>query len=1083
MSKSGIHIKPSKKGTFTAAAKKHGKGVQEFARQVMANKENYSPAMVKKANFAKNAAKWKHEQGGAVDSHYQELGGVHSMRPLPGHQIPVGKAFTPTPGHYYPMYERDMQPLPQKARYGADIEPFVYHGYSDNTPMGNGIKKNLKGKKSKYQSGGEMSQDQQAASIIGGVLQAKQDKVDDATQKLAQAAKFMMEYGGYVPMAQAGFGLPGIEGISNQYVTPEMAAAATANYTAAQNQAANPIATAAGITTNSNMGLSTNGLTHEVGHSGVFSAEKGILGMQKQNAKTTPATVNKTKTEEKKKKEIDYKKMGMNAVSIGLGLANIGIKDPTRHQYYTPEDTPYYNPYPMGTGSQAIYEQGGFVNSNAVDFPYRSGIRFREGGEIMNVASLSNPIARMGGNIRRNIMSEYEQGGELELYDARTGAQPISENPNAGPIVEFKGPSHEERNNVGSNGIPMAWNGNEVEVEGGETAFKDNQGNFQILGNMKNPLTGRKFKQDGKLIAKAERKADKTMQKGLDLINSSDPDNPYEMLRFNSGKAKMQGATQKFQEMEELRNNLANIQQQKLDLAASLGIEPMEMDKKAYFGKMMTAQAGKKIGLGTKFGDLEQPFYKGMDTAYVTAKVPKKGEKGKAAAPAAYAPPLPSSGIFGVPQWQSQDEVPMMEPVYVTAKRPNRQVPVLTGQPTYPNTSYPSWASSSNQPSAEMPQIVPANEVPMLDGPMYKSPARAASASQAPATQTVSTEDVPLMPPVYVTAKIPKKGANTTKTGTSATSSTTSAAKKAPATGKTRGAGERPNGAPPTPQGPDVTPRGFLVPSIRPDFEWPEDTPPTSVTTTEETTNPPVQGQTYDFGVPPRVDLTSDAEGFNIMNAYPEIYAMATNRYEPVLMQKYRPELLQPYQVSFQDQLDRNTDTFRTMAQASRWNPSAMGAFAAQKYQADQGVLGNQFRTNQEISANIANANRQIMNETQQRNLGLADQQYVRQAQARANTNQRTFDALQSLSTKKLQHQKAMNELKVMENLYNFRFDNDYRAQYEGPQARFDKRVVYGTDEQGRPQLQLMPTSTAKTTEKKKGKYGMNLAKEFKNYK
>ena len=45
----GIHIKPSKRGTFTAAAKKHGKGVQEFASQVLANKENYSPAMKKKA--------------------------------------------------------------------------------------------------------------------------------------------------------------------------------------------------------------------------------------------------------------------------------------------------------------------------------------------------------------------------------------------------------------------------------------------------------------------------------------------------------------------------------------------------------------------------------------------------------------------------------------------------------------------------------------------------------------------------------------------------------------------------------------------------------------------------------------------------------------------------------------------------------------------------------------------------------------------------------------------------------------------------------------------------------------------------
>ena len=60
----GIHIKPSKRGTFTAAAKKHGKSVQAFASQVLANKGNYSPAMVKKANFARNAAKWKHEDGG-----------------------------------------------------------------------------------------------------------------------------------------------------------------------------------------------------------------------------------------------------------------------------------------------------------------------------------------------------------------------------------------------------------------------------------------------------------------------------------------------------------------------------------------------------------------------------------------------------------------------------------------------------------------------------------------------------------------------------------------------------------------------------------------------------------------------------------------------------------------------------------------------------------------------------------------------------------------------------------------------------------------------------------------------------------
>ena len=53
-----IHIAPSKRGTFTAAATKHGMGVQEFASRVLRNKDSYSPAMVKKANFARNASKW-----------------------------------------------------------------------------------------------------------------------------------------------------------------------------------------------------------------------------------------------------------------------------------------------------------------------------------------------------------------------------------------------------------------------------------------------------------------------------------------------------------------------------------------------------------------------------------------------------------------------------------------------------------------------------------------------------------------------------------------------------------------------------------------------------------------------------------------------------------------------------------------------------------------------------------------------------------------------------------------------------------------------------------------------------------------
>lgn len=91
-----IHIKPSKRGTFTAVAKKHGKSVQSFASQVLANKENYSPAMVKKANFARNAAKW-HSFGGDLNTNGTDFsngqtiignGGTHEENPMEG--VPMG---------------------------------------------------------------------------------------------------------------------------------------------------------------------------------------------------------------------------------------------------------------------------------------------------------------------------------------------------------------------------------------------------------------------------------------------------------------------------------------------------------------------------------------------------------------------------------------------------------------------------------------------------------------------------------------------------------------------------------------------------------------------------------------------------------------------------------------------------------------------------------------------------------------------------------------------------------------------------------------------------------------------------------
>jgi hypothetical protein len=61
----GIHIDPSKKGTFKAQATRMGMGIQEAAEYILSNKDSYSSGMVRKANFARNFAK---EEGGTINN-------------------------------------------------------------------------------------------------------------------------------------------------------------------------------------------------------------------------------------------------------------------------------------------------------------------------------------------------------------------------------------------------------------------------------------------------------------------------------------------------------------------------------------------------------------------------------------------------------------------------------------------------------------------------------------------------------------------------------------------------------------------------------------------------------------------------------------------------------------------------------------------------------------------------------------------------------------------------------------------------------------------------------------------------------
>lgn len=99
----GIMIKKENRGKFTKSANRANMGVQEYARHILANKEDYSPTLIKRANFARNAAKWNafggdlNTYGGTYNGglEYINNGHTHSENPYGG--VPMGTDRNGTP--------------------------------------------------------------------------------------------------------------------------------------------------------------------------------------------------------------------------------------------------------------------------------------------------------------------------------------------------------------------------------------------------------------------------------------------------------------------------------------------------------------------------------------------------------------------------------------------------------------------------------------------------------------------------------------------------------------------------------------------------------------------------------------------------------------------------------------------------------------------------------------------------------------------------------------------------------------------------------------------------------------------------
>ena len=171
----------------------------------------------------------------------------------------------------------------------------------------------------------------------------------------------------------------------------------------------------------------------------------------------------------------------------------------------------------------------------------------------------------------------------------------------------------------------------------------------------------------------------------------------------------------------------------------------------------------------------------------------------------------------------------------------------------------------------------------------------------------------------------------------------------------------------------------------------------------------------------------SDQEPFDYSQAIAEIGALS-DQVQPVQAQMYKPQLRIPYDISYQDVLDENQADYNSLVRKTGYNPSAQSNFNANKYLANQKVLGDQFRANQAMKDQVYSGNTDTLNQAKLTNLGIFDKQYERQTEAISNTKAGKLAALTSLQDKMAKHALENKTLGVWESMYKYRYDSKGRA-------------------------------------------------------
>lgn len=225
----------------------------------------------------------------------------------------------------------------------------------------------------------------------------------------------------------------------------------------------------------------------------------------------------------------------------------------------------------------------------------------------------------------------------------------------------------------------------------------------------------------------------------------------------------------------------------------------------------------------------------------------------------------------------------------------------------------------------------------------------------------------------------------------------------------------------------------------------------------------------------------SDAERLDPNQLAGEMFALSQNQLEPVQAQLLQLELNVPYDISLQDILNENQADFRSQQRMVGYNPAVQGMLNAQKYAANQKVLGEQFGMNQAQKQQAYNENRGLLNQARLQNLGILDKQYERQAAAKSATKATTQAALNSIADKYAKNKLENRTLQAYENLYNYRFDPAMRAQNINPLVDWKSMIANASTDQLTDLAKQIEERTKGSKKETKSSRNGSIVKALKN--